>query len=65
MNDFGRGELAFWGKMGLQEAIVRATPQQLLYVDMAPSPDSLDGYTASNLDLVSPVGVNNFWDGTF
>ena len=65
MNDQGRGELAFWVKTGAQEAIVRALPQQVVYVDMVPGLYGLGGYTAANLSLLQEVGVQNGWDGTF
>ena len=65
MNDQGRGELAFWVKTGSQEAIVRALPQQLVYVDMNPGLYPLPGYTPANLGLLAEVGLQNGWEGNF
>jgi len=65
INDQGRGELAFWVKSGSQEAIVRALPQQLVYVDVNPGLYPLPGYTPANLALLGEVGLQNGWEGTF
>jgi hypothetical protein len=64
MNDMGRGEMAFWAKTGTQEVIVRALPQQVVYIDTVPGLHTMGGYTEANLSLLDEVGLTKGWDGT-
>jgi hypothetical protein len=61
VNDYGRGEIAFWAKTGDgNQEIIRADPQQVVWVNFKPS-----GSPAVNLNLLTKVGATDpGWEGS-
>lgn len=66
LNGENLGTLAFWAEIGNEEAILRADPQQVLYLDFAPGPNSNLAASVPNLKLLSDLGITDVgWGGTF
>jgi hypothetical protein len=60
IDEWDRGRLTFWVQTtdGTQE-ILRADPNQVVYLDFNPSDASVVGQAQKNLDLLKDVGVKN------
>jgi hypothetical protein len=65
INDVGRGQVAFWAQTGDgNQEIVRADPQQVIWVNFSP-PDTPVGGLQANLDLFRQMGVSTLgWGGS-
>lgn len=57
LNGENLGTLAFWAEIGNEEAIVRATPQQVLYLDFSPGQNANFASSVPNLKLLSELGI--------
>lgn len=66
LNGENLGTLAFWAEMGNEEAILRADPNQVLYLDFAPGPNSNLADSVPNLKLLNDLGITDVgFGGTF
>ncbi len=67
INDENRGEIAFWAQLSDgSQSIITAQPQQVVWIDFAPSDVPPPGETGTNLSLLTQMGIKSMgWTGDF